>query len=178
MHRELLRPSSDAWLVPPPDVILFLTTRYINAVGRGVVFRRRTLVVLVLSQTRGGTSAALIPPMMVDFGTGGRRLGISDRYRSKFRYICLGRMTVCVQKCRRICSQLRRSDARPVMYRPTKPDHLLFQKKRRCRSCCPVLLCSSPSTRDVAVVMFSPHMTMGYCSSPIQRDDYSVVMSA
>ena len=136
--------------------------------------RRRTLVVFVLSQMRGGTSAALIPPMLVDFGTGGRRLRISDRYRSKFRYIRLGRMTLSVQKCRRICSQLRRSDARPVMQRPTKPDHLRFQKK----SCCPVLLCSSPSTRDVAVVMFSPHMTMGYCSSPIQRDDYSVVMSA
>ena len=64
------------------------------------------------------------------------------------------------------------------MYRPTKPDHLRFQKKRRRRSCCPVLLCSSPSTWDVGVVTSSPHMKMGYCSSPIQRDDYSVVMSA
>ena len=140
--------------------------------------RRRTQVVFVFSQTHGGTSAALFPPTLVDFGTGGRRLRISNRYRSKFRYIRLGRMTVGVQKCRRICSQLRRSDARPVVYRPTKPDHLLLQKKRRRRSCCPVLLCSSPSTRDVAVVMFSLHMTMGYCSSPIQRDDDSVVMSA
>ena len=86
VRRELLRPSSDAWLVPPPDVILFLTTRYVNEVGRGVVFRgrRRTLVVLVLSQTCGDTTAALIPPMLVDFGTGGRRLRVSDRYRSKF----------------------------------------------------------------------------------------------
>ena len=54
VRRELLRPSSDAWLVQPPDVILFLTTRNVNAVGRGVVFRgrRRTQVVLVLSQTQ------------------------------------------------------------------------------------------------------------------------------
>ena len=84
VRRELLRPSSDTCLVQPPDVILPLTTRYVNAVGRGSVFRsrRRTQVVLVLSQTRGGTSAALF---------------------------------------------LRRSDARAVVYRPTKPDHLPLQ---------------------------------------------------
>ena len=101
-RRELLRTSSGAWLMPPPDVILFRTTRYVNEVGRDVVFRgrRRTLVVLVLSQTRGGTSAALIPLTLVDSGTGCRRLRVSDRNRSKFRYIRLGRMTVCVQKCR------------------------------------------------------------------------------
>ena len=110
--------------------------------------------------THGGTSTALIPPTLMDSGTGGRRLRVS------------------VRKCRRIRSQLRKSDARTVMYRPTKPDHLWFQKKRRRRSCCPVLLCSSPSTRDVGVVTFSPHMKMGYCSSPVQRDDYSVVMSS
>ena len=130
---NLLRPSSDTCLVQPPDVKLPLTTRYVNAVGRGSVFpsRRRTQVVLVLSQMRGGTSTALF---------------------------------------------LRRSDARAVVYRPTKPHHLRLQKKRRRRSCCPVFLCSSPSTRDVG--MFSPHMTMGYFSSPIQRDVASMVMSA
>ena len=119
VRRELLRPSSDTSLVQPPDVILPLyTTRYVNAFGQGSVFRsrRRTQVVLVLSQMRGGTSAALF---------------------------------------------LRRSDARAVVYRPTKPDHLRLQKKRRRWSCCPVFLCSSPSTRDVAFGMFSPHMTTG-----------------
>ena len=112
------RPSSDTCLVKPPYVILPLNTRYINAVGRGSVFRsrRRTHVVLVLSQTRGGTSAALF---------------------------------------------LRRSDARAVVYRPTKSDLLRSQKKRRRRSCCPVFLCSSPSTRDVAFGMFSPHYDVG-----------------
>ena len=139
---------------------------------------RRTLVVLVLPQRAGGTSAALIPPTLVDSGTGGRRLRVSDTNRLKFRYIRLGRMSVCVRKCRRIRSQLHKSDARPVRYRPTKPDHLRFRWKRRRRSCCPVLLCSSPSTRDVGVVTFSPNMKMGYCSSPIQRDEYSVVISS
>ena len=135
VRRELLRLSGDMCLVQPPDAILSLTTRYVNAVGRGSVFRsrRRTQVVLVLSQTHGGTPAALF---------------------------------------------LRRSDARAVVYKPTKPDLLRLQKKRRRRSCCPVFLCSSPSTRDVAFGMFSPHMTMGYCSSPIQQDDASMVMSA
>ena len=51
-----------------------------------------------------GTSAALFPPMLVDFGTGGIPLRISDRYRSKFRYIRLGRMTVCVQKSKDVFS--------------------------------------------------------------------------
>ena len=179
LHRESLRPSGDAWIVPPPDVALFVTMRYINGVSRCVVFPGSEDPCCSCSfSTRGGTSAALSPPTLVDSGTGGRRLRFSDTNRSKFRYIRLGRMSVCVRKCRRICSQLRKSDARPVMYRPTKPDHLRFQKKRRRRSCCPVLLCSSPSTRDVGVVTFSPHMKMGCCSSPIQRDDYSVVMSA
>ena len=75
--------------MPPSDAILFGTTRYVNDVGRDVVFRgrRRTLVVLVLSQTRGGTSVALIPPTLVDSGTGGRRLCVSDGNRSKFRYL-------------------------------------------------------------------------------------------
>ena len=41
VRRELLRPSSDTCLVQPPDVILPLTTRYVNAVGRGSVFRSR-----------------------------------------------------------------------------------------------------------------------------------------
>ena len=165
--------------MPPPDVALFVTTRYINGVSRCVVFPGSEDPCCSCSfSTRGGTSAALSPPTLVDSGTGGRRLRVFDTNRSKFRYIRLGQMSVCVRKCRRISSQLRKSDARPVMYRPTKPDHLRFQKKRRSRSCCPVLLCSSPSTRDVGVVTFSPHMKMGCCSSPIPRDDYSVVMSA
>ena len=179
LHRESLGPSGDAGIVPPPDVALSLTMRYINGVSRCVVFTGSEDPCCSCSwSTRGSTSLALIPPTLVDSGTGGRRLRVSDRNRSKFRYIRLGRMTVCVQKCRMICSQLRKSDARPVMYRPTKPDHLQFQKKSRCRSCCPVLLCSSPSTWDVVVVTSSPHMKMCYFSSPIQRDDYSVVMSA
>ena len=38
LHRESLRPSGDAWVVPLPDVTLFLTTRYINGVSHCVVF--------------------------------------------------------------------------------------------------------------------------------------------
>ena len=115
--------------------------------------------------TREGTSPALIPPTPVDLGTGSRRLLVSDTNRLKSRFIRLGRMSVCVGKCRRIRSQLRKSDARHVMYKPTEPTHLRFQRKRRRRSCCPVLLCSSPPTRDVRAVTFSPHMKMSYCSS-------------
>ena len=63
-----------------------------------------------------------------------------------------------------------------VMHRPT--DHQWFRKKRQRRICCLVLLCSSPSPRDLGVVTFSPQVKMGYCSSPIQRDDYSVVISS
>ena len=135
MCRKLLRPSSDTCLVQPSGVILPLTMRYVNPVGRGNVFRSRprTQVVLVLSHTRGGTSAALF---------------------------------------------LRRSDAPAVEYRPTKPDLLRLQRKRRRRSCCLVFLCSSASTWDVAFGMLSPHMTMGYCSSTIQRDDASMMTSA
>ena len=126
--RKLLLQSSDTCLVKPSDVILPLTTRYVNEFGRGNVFRScpRTQVVLVLSHTRGGTSAAPV---------------------------------------------LRRSDARAVVHRPTNPDLLRLQRKRRCRSCCLVFLCSSASTQDVTFGMISPHMTMGYCSSTIQRDD-------
>ena len=75
---------------------------------------RRTLVALGSFSTRAGTSTALIPPTLVDSGTGGRRLRVSDTIRLKFRYIRLGRMSVCVRKCRRIRSQLRKSDALPV----------------------------------------------------------------
>ena len=53
--RELLRPSSDTCLVQPPDVILSLTTRYVNAVGRGSVFRsrRRTRLFLFFHKRAG-----------------------------------------------------------------------------------------------------------------------------
>ena len=124
MHRELLRPSSDAWLVPPPDVVLFLTTRYVNEVGRCVVFPglSEDPCCSCSFSMRGDTLAALIPPTPVDPVTGGRRLRVSDTNRLKFRYIRLGRMSVCVRKRRRIRSPLRKSDARPVMCRPTKPD--------------------------------------------------------
>ena len=135
MRRKLLLQSSDTCLVKPSDVILPLTTRYVNEIGRGKVFRSRprTQVVLVLSHTRAGTSAAPV---------------------------------------------LRRSDARAVVHRPTKPDLLRLQRKRRRRSCCLVFLCSSASTQDVAFGMISPHMTMGYCSSTIQRDDALMMTSA
>ena len=140
LHRDSLRPSGDAGISPPPYVATSLTGSYISVVNRSVVFtgsealllllllllllflvdaKKHTVctqVVLVLSQTRGGTSAAL---------------------------------------------SLRRSDARAVVYRLTKPDHLRLQKKRRRRSCCPVFLCSSPSTREVALGMFSPHYDDG-----------------
>ena len=54
VRRKLLLQSSDTWLVKPSDVILPLTTRYVNEIGRGKVFRSRprTQVVLVLSHTR------------------------------------------------------------------------------------------------------------------------------
>ena len=122
VRRELLRPSSDAWIVPPPDVVLFLTTRYVNEVRRGVVFPGSEDPCCSCSfSTRGGTSAALIPPTLVDSGTGGRRLRVSDTNRLKFRCIRLGRMSVCLRKCRKIRSQLRKSDARPIMYK-TRPS--------------------------------------------------------
>ena len=38
LHRESLRPSGDAGIVPPPDVALSLTMRYINGVSHCVVF--------------------------------------------------------------------------------------------------------------------------------------------
>ena len=157
LHRESLRTSGDAWIVPPPDVSLFLTMRYINGVSRCVVFLGSEDPCCSSSfSTRGGTSVALIPSTLVDSETGGGRLRVSDTDQPKFRCLRLGRMSVCVRKCRRIRSQLRISDAQPVMYRPTETDHPRFQKKRRRRSCCPVLLCSSPLTRDVGVVTFFP----------------------
>ena len=50
MRPELLCLSCDMCLVQPPDAILSLTMRYVNAVGRGSVFqsRRRTLVVVLV----------------------------------------------------------------------------------------------------------------------------------
>ena len=127
---------------------------------------------------REGTSPALIPPTPVNLGTGSRRLRVSDTNRLKSRFIRLGRMSVDVGKYRRIHSQLRKSDARHVRYKPTELNHLRLQRKRRRRSCCPVLLCSSPPTRDVGAVTFSPPTKMSYCSSPVQRDDSPVVLSS
>ena len=42
----------------PLDVILPLSTRDVNEIGRGKVFRSRPRTQVVLSHTRGGTSAA------------------------------------------------------------------------------------------------------------------------
>ena len=76
VRRELLCPSSDTCLVQPPDVILPLITRYVNAVGRGSVFRsrRRTQVVLVLSQTCGAHRLPCfnVDPMLGPLHTGRR----------------------------------------------------------------------------------------------------------
>ena len=145
VRRVLLCQSSDACIVPPPDAVLFRTTRYVNEVRRGVVFPRLEDPCCSCSfLMRGGTLTALIPPTLVDSGTG----GVSDINRLQFRYIRLGRMSVCVRKCRRIHSQLRESDTRPVMFRTTKPDHQWFRKKRQRRMCCLVLLCSSASPRE------------------------------
>ena len=60
LHRESLRPSGDAWIVPQPDVSLFLTTRYINGVSRCVVFPGSEDPCCSSSfSMRGGTSAVL-----------------------------------------------------------------------------------------------------------------------
>ena len=179
-HRDSLRPSSEAWLVLPLDVTLFLTTSNFTKVGRGVVSSGSSEDPCCSCSflTREGTSPALIPPTPVYLGTGSRRLRVSDTNRLISRFIRLGQMSVGVGKCRGIRSPLRTSDARHVMYKPTEPTHLWFQRKRRRRSCCPVLLCSSPPTQDFGAVTFSPHMKMSYCSSPVQRDDSPVVMSS
>ena len=215
IHRELLRMSCDMCLVQPPDGILSLTTRYVNAVGRGSVFRSRrtTLVVLVLGRReeahrlhyflqrrsvcrlhlrlkalslcvekllRPSSDTCLVQPPDVILPLTTRYVNAVVR-GSVFRSRRRTQIVLVLSKTRGDISAalfLRRSDARAVVYRPTKPDLMRLQKKRRRRSCCPVFLCSSPSTRDVAFGMFSPHMTMGYCSSPIQRDDASMVMSA
>ena len=174
LHRESLRPSGDALIVPTPDVSLFLTTKFINGVSRCVVFPGSEDPCSSFS-TCGGISAALIPSTLVDSNTGGRLL-VSDTDQLKFRCLQLGRLSRCVRNCRRIRSQLCKSDARPVMYRSTEPDHLRFQRKRRRRSCCPVLLFSSSSTQDVGAVIFFPNVKMGYCSSPLQQDDCTVTM--
>ena len=178
LHRESLRPSGDASIVPLPDVSLFLTTKFINGVSRSVVFPGSENPCSSSSfSTRGGTSAFPIPSTLVDSETGGGRLRhVSNTDQLKFRCLRLGRLSGCVRNCRGIRSQLRKSDARPVMYRSTEPDHLQFQRKRRHRSCCHVLLFSSSSTQDVGVVIFFPHMKMGYCSSPLQQDDCTVAM--
>ena len=111
LHRESLRPSGDAWIVPPPDVSLFLTTRYINGVSRCVVFPGWEDPCCSYScSTRGGTSVALIPSTLVDSETGGGRLRVSVTDQLKFQCLRLGRMSVCVRKCRRIHSYLRKFD--------------------------------------------------------------------
>ena len=84
LHRESLRPSGDAWIVPPPDVSLFLTTRYINRVSRSVVFPGSEDPCCYFSR-REGTSAALIPSTLVDSETGGVRVRVSEKNHSKFR---------------------------------------------------------------------------------------------
>ena len=184
-RRDSLRPSSEALLVLPPDVALFLTKRVIHGVCRCVVLtgsedpgcscswspHGSTSLALFLPTSecsscsslvessqpeRRDFSPALIPPMPGDLGTGGRRLHVSDTNRLKSRIIRLGRMSIDVGMCRRIHSQLRKSDTRHVKYKPIEANHLRLQRKRRRRSCCPVLLCSSPPTRDVGAVTFSP----------------------
>ena len=71
LYWESLRPSGDAWIMPPPDVALFVTTRYINGVSRCVVFPGSEDPCCSCSfSTCGGTSAALSPPTLVDSGTG------------------------------------------------------------------------------------------------------------
>ena len=179
-RRDWLRPSSEALLVLPPDVTLFLTTSNVNKIGRGSVssVSSEDPCCSCSFLTHEGTSPALIPPTPVYPGTGGRRLRVSDTNRLKSRFIRLGQMSIDVGKYRRIHSQLRKSDARHVMYKLTETNHMRLQRKRRRRSCCPVLLCSSPPTRDVGAVMFSPPTKMSYCSSPVQRDDSPVVMSS
>ena len=86
LHRESLRPSGDAWIVPPPDVSPFLTTRYVNGVSRCVVFSGSEDPCCSSSfSTHGGTSAALIPSTLVDSETGGGQLRVSDTDQLKFR---------------------------------------------------------------------------------------------
>ena len=164
----------------PPAGTLFLTTSTVNKTVRVIVSSGSSQDPCCSCSflTREGTSPALIPPTPVDLRTGSRRLRVFDTNRLKSRFIRLGRMSIEVGKCRRIHSQLRKSDTRHVKYKPTEPNHLRLQRKRRRRSCCPVLLCSSPPTRDVGAVTFSPPTKMGYCSSPVQRDDSLVVMSS
>ena len=83
--RDLLRPSSEALLVLPPDVTLFLTTSNVNKIGRGIVSSGSSEDPSCFCSflTREGTSPALIPPTPVDLGTGSRRLRVSDTNRSK-----------------------------------------------------------------------------------------------
>ena len=53
LHRESLRPSGDAGIVPPPDVALSLSMRYIDGVSRCVVFTGSKDAVLVLGRREG-----------------------------------------------------------------------------------------------------------------------------
>ena len=105
LHRGSLRPSDDAGIVPP-DVPLFLTTRDTNGVSRFVVFPGSEARCSSSLSTRGGTSAALIPSTPLDSETGGVRVRVSDADQLKFRRLRLGRISVCIRKCRRIHSQL------------------------------------------------------------------------
>ena len=63
-HRDSLRPSSEALLVLPPVVTLFLTTSTVNKVGRGIVFSCSSEDPCCSCSflTREGISPALIPP--------------------------------------------------------------------------------------------------------------------
>ena len=122
--RDSLRPSSEALLVLPPAVTLFLTTSTVNKVGRGIISSGSSEDPCCSCSflTCEGTSPALIPPTPGDLGTRGRRLCVSDTNRLKSRFIRLGRMSIDVGKCRRIHSQLRKSDARHVQADRTKPS--------------------------------------------------------
>ena len=133
---------SEALLVLPPVVTLFLTTSTVNKVGRGIVFSCSSEDPCCSCSflTREGTSPALIPPTPVDLGTGSRQLRVSNTNRLKPRFIRLGRMSIEVGKCRRIHSQLRKSDARHVKYKPAEPNHLRLQRKRRTSELLPCLV--------------------------------------
>ena len=131
-RRDSLCPTSEALLVLPPAVTLFLTRSSVNEVECGIVSSGSSEdpCCSCSFSTHEGTSPALIPPTPVDPGTGGRRLRVSDTNRLKSRFIRLGRMSIDVGKCRRIHSQLRNSDARHAEYKPTEPNHLRLQRKR------------------------------------------------
>ena len=109
-------------------------------------------------------------------------LRVSDTDQLKFRCLRLGRMSGCVRKCRRIRSQLRKSDARHVMYRPTEPDHLRFRGNAdigvAALSCYSALrqhrmsesLCSFPMWRWVSVpAQYNGMIALSRCDHGVRR---------